>query len=125
MSDKPDPKWMRLIPNERGWATIGIFALVFYMLFLIDRNSELRDSDLFKTVATLLMGSGAFGLVCAFLWGGSKASVAASDTVNAVARGAAPAAAAAVAAAQASSGVQPVQVVNTASDRIPVEGEGE
>lgn len=80
------PDW----PDVRGWATLGMFALVFYVVTLIAFVPRVSDSELFKTIATLLLGSGAFGLVCAFLWGGSKASAAAIDTVNEVARKATP-----------------------------------
>lgn len=89
MSDqKPDgsPWWAAHIPDIRAWATVGMFAIVFYLLHLISTNPALKENELFKTVATLLVGSGAFGLVCAFLWGGSKASAAAADTVNEVAK---------------------------------------
>lgn len=76
------PDW----PDVRGWATIGMFALVFYVISLIAFVPRVSDSELFKTVATLLLGSGAFGLVCAFLWGGSKVTAAAAETVNHMAR---------------------------------------
>lgn len=72
--------------DTRGWATIGMFALVFYVVTLIAFVPAVSESELFKTIATLLLGSGAFGLVCAFLWGGSKATTGAIDTVNDVAR---------------------------------------
>jgi hypothetical protein len=75
-----------LIPDIRAWATAAMFVLVFYMLHLIATHPEMASNELFKTVATLLIGSGAFGLVCAFLWGGSKGSASAIDTVNAMAR---------------------------------------
>jgi hypothetical protein len=86
MADETPRRLIDLLPDVRGWATIGMFALVFYLLHLISTHPELKDNELFKTVATLLIGSGAFGLVCSFLWGGSKASVSAVDTVNAVAK---------------------------------------
>lgn len=96
MSGSPDPAapprgptsgawWHILLPDVRGWATIGMFVLVFYDLHLMATRPQLASNELFKTVSTLLLGSGAFGLVCSFLWGGSKASVAAADTVNALA----------------------------------------
>jgi hypothetical protein len=77
----------------RGWATLGMFALVFYVITLIAFVPAVSDSELFKTAATLLLGSGAFGLVCAFLWGGSTATTGAIDTVNERAKANAPPAA--------------------------------
>lgn len=76
------PGW----PDVRGWATLAIFVLVFYVVSLIAFVPSVSESELFKTIATLLLGSGAFGLVCAFLWGGSKASNSAVDTVNEMAK---------------------------------------
>jgi hypothetical protein len=87
MSDaKHRPWWAEHFPDVRGWATIGIFALVAYDMSLIAFVPGLGDNELFKTLTTLLLGSGAFGLVCSFLWGGSKATASAVETVNAMAR---------------------------------------
>jgi hypothetical protein len=76
--------------DTRNWATLGMFLLVFYVVTLIAFLPAVSESELFKTVATLILGSGAFGLVCAFLWGGSKATTGAIDTVNEMARANAP-----------------------------------
>lgn len=87
MTPTDRPWWADHLPTPdiRSVATLLMFAMIFYMLWLIANVPTLAANELFKTVATLLVGSGAFGLVCAFLWGGSKASVAAADTVNAMA----------------------------------------
>lgn len=74
------PGW----PDARGWCLIGMFALVFYVLTLMALFPGLREDELFKTLATLLLGSGAFGLAMSYVFGGSKASTAASDMVNEV-----------------------------------------
>ena len=86
MNKDDRPWWADHIPDLRACATVAMFALVFYVLWLIASYPALKENELFKTVATLLIGSGAFGLVCAFLWGGSKASVAAAETVNKMAQ---------------------------------------
>lgn len=86
MSEPKPASWRHLVPDIRAWATLGMFALVFYVVSLIAFVPRLSDSDLFKTVATLILGSGAFGLVCAFLWGGSKATTSAVETVNQMAK---------------------------------------
>jgi hypothetical protein len=86
MAENSQRTLLDLVPDIRGWATLGMFALVFYVLHLLHVDPALATNELFKTLATLLLGSGAFGLVCAFLWGGSKASVSAVETVNAVAK---------------------------------------
>lgn len=86
MTPSQRPWWADHLPDTRGIATAAMFGIVVYMLWLIANVPRLASNELFKTVATLLIGSGAFGLVCAFLWGGSKASVAAADTVNQMAK---------------------------------------
>lgn len=119
---KPAPWWA---PDIRAWATAAMFALAALDLCIAAFVSGIDKNELFKTISTLLWGTGAFGLVCAFLWGGSKASVAAADSVNEIAKGAAPAAAnaalAATAAASASPSPQPVVVTNPASDPVQTE----
>lgn len=87
------PWWADLIPDIRAWATAGMFGLVAFLLHLIAAHPELQDNELFKTVATLLVGTGGFGLACSFLWGGSKATTAAIDTVNDMAKRPSPTAA--------------------------------
>lgn len=87
MTENPNrPWWAEIIPDIRAWATVGMFAIVFYLLHLVATVPALKENELFKTLATLLVGSGAFGLVCAFLWGGSKTTAAASETVSAIAK---------------------------------------
>lgn len=108
------PWWADHIPDIRGMATAAMFGIVFYMLWLIASYPQLGTNELFKTVATLLIGSGAFGLVCAFLWGGSKASVAAADTVNAMATSAASPQVTAP-----SSGPQTINVTTPPADPVP------
>lgn len=80
------PWWADLIPDIRAWSTAAMFGVVVFILSLIAEHPELQDNELFKTLATLLVGTGGFGLVCAFLWGGSKATTAAIDTVNDMAK---------------------------------------
>ena len=80
------PWWIVLVPDVRGWATLGLFLLVFFIVALIAFVPSVGTNELFKTIATLLLASGGFGLLLAFLWGGSRASVAAADTVNEMAK---------------------------------------
>ena len=100
-------------PDVRGWATIGMFALVAYVLTLTALVPNLRQDDLWKTICTLLLGSGAFGLVCAFLWGGSKATTAAIDTVNEMAKSP----------QGISKDVQQVVVTNDSDQAVPVKAD--
>jgi hypothetical protein len=110
------PWWADHIPQPdiRGLATVGMFCLIAYLLWLIANVEVLAKNELFKTVATLLVGSGAFGLVCSYIWGGSKASVAAADTVNAMARSTSSSALTAP-----SSGTQNITVTTPAAAPLP------
>lgn len=85
MTDPKSPWWLPLVPDVRAWATVAIFALAAYDLWLIANHPALATNEIFKTATILLMGTGGLGLACSFLWGGSKASMAAADTVNALA----------------------------------------
>jgi hypothetical protein len=78
MSRHPHPNapwWTLHLPDSRGWATLGIFAMAADVLHMIAQHPELADNQLFTTCATLLFGSGGFGLVCSFIFGGSKSTV--------------------------------------------------
>lgn len=83
MADAPK-RWS--LPDVRGWATIGMFAMVAYVITLAALNPQLAENHLFSTLATLICGTGGFGLVCAFLWGGSKASTHAAEAVSEIAK---------------------------------------
>lgn len=67
-------------PDIREWATIGMFLLVAWVIWII--AYVFHDLELFKTMATLIVGGAGFGAVCAFLWGGTKASAGAVETVT-------------------------------------------
>jgi hypothetical protein len=77
-----EPWWARFIPDVRAWATVGMFGLAAYALTLVAMKPELADNRLFTTMATLLFGTGGLGLACSFLWGGSKTSMHAAETVT-------------------------------------------
>jgi hypothetical protein len=81
-------KWE--VPDQRGWAMIGVFGLGFTVILALVLKPELGDNQLFATIATLIFGSGMLGLICSFLWGGSKATNSAIDTVNDIAKTAQP-----------------------------------
>jgi len=73
-------------PNDiRAWASLGMFALVFVILWMIYDKPELADNNLFATVATLLAGTGGFGLMVSFLWGGTKSSAGAVEAMTSMA----------------------------------------
>lgn len=74
------------IPDTRGWTTIGLFVLVFYIFHLMHVDPKLAATDLFKTVATLICGSGGLGLLFSFVWGGTKSSAGAVEALTEMGR---------------------------------------
>lgn len=67
-------------PDIREWATIAMFALVTYVLWIV--AFIFHDLEMFKTLATLIVGGAGFGAVCAFMWGGTKGSAGAVEAVT-------------------------------------------
>lgn len=62
------------MPDSRGMLTTGLLALVFYIMSLVAFVPSLGDNELFKTLATLLVGTAFVGGVIAFYFGSSKNS---------------------------------------------------
>jgi hypothetical protein len=73
-------KWE--VPDQRGWAMIGVFGLGFTVILALVLKPELGDNQLFATIATLIFGSGMLGLICS--------TNSAIDTVNDIAKTAQP-----------------------------------
>ncbi len=48
------PGW----PDARGWIGLGSFVLTILVLLLIWRDPDLRKDEFFKTIATLIIGTG-------------------------------------------------------------------
>lgn len=46
-------KW----PDARGWIGLGAFVLVVIVLALLKFDAALRESEFFKTIATLIVGA--------------------------------------------------------------------
>lgn len=44
-------------PDARGWIGIGTFILVCCVLALLRSDGDLRESEFFKTIATLIVGA--------------------------------------------------------------------
>lgn len=62
------------MPDSRSLLTAGLLALVFYIITLIAIVPTLANNELFKTLATLLVGTAFVGGVIAFYFGSSKNS---------------------------------------------------
>lgn len=74
----------------RGLVVISMVGITIYILHLTAEHPELATNKLFEDIVKQLVGVGGFGLILMFLFGGSKASNAAADTVNEMARQSSP-----------------------------------
>lgn len=63
-----------MIPDVRSMIAAGLFALIFYIISLIAFVPALESNELFKTLATLLVGTAFVSGVVAFYFGSSKNS---------------------------------------------------
>jgi hypothetical protein len=63
-----DRRW----PSERGFVTLGIFALAASMLKMAEVHTNLWDVELFKALLTLVVGSGIINMVLAFHFAANK-----------------------------------------------------
>lgn len=83
--------WTSLLPDLRGWAIAGFFALTFFTLAMIRENPALLANASFMQFVQQL-STGGLLLVASYLFGSSKSSsetnaklvdaVAAGTTVN-------------------------------------------
>ena len=62
----------RLTPDFRLCAAFAVFAMVFYLLHMIEAKPELLKDAAFMGMAGLLVGSGGIGTVLAYAFGGTK-----------------------------------------------------
>lgn len=61
------------MPDTRGWALVGLFALVFFIFALIAINPDIANVQLFGVLATAVV-SGGFGGALGFFFGSTKSS---------------------------------------------------
>lgn len=82
----PKFKFPTDLTDVRSLVVISMVLMTIYILHLIAVNPELAENKLFEDVVKNLTGVGGFGLILMFLFGGSKASNQAIDTVNEIAK---------------------------------------
>lgn len=63
---------MMQAPDSHGWLAVAIISLVFYIITLLAFVPSLQDNELFKTLATVIVGSGFIGGVIAYFYSNSK-----------------------------------------------------
>lgn len=73
--------WTQLVAGvtERQWVTIGVFAVTASMLKMAEVHRELWNVDLFKTLLTLVVGTGLINAVVGFWFSANKADDARAD----------------------------------------------
>jgi hypothetical protein len=60
------------MPDARGWIGIGVFALTSQVLFMLWMVPPLRTDDFFKTIATLIVGTGFINGVVSWAYSATK-----------------------------------------------------
>jgi len=73
-SDSKLDKIARYIPDIRVWIVVGLFALAWRLLYMIEATPSLLNSAPFMSIAVLILGSGGMGAIVAFYYGGTKSS---------------------------------------------------
>lgn len=59
-------------PDARGWIGIGVFALSVMVLIMIKQDATLRQDEFFKTIATLIIGTGLINGVVSWAYSATK-----------------------------------------------------
>jgi hypothetical protein len=106
------PSW----PNSRDWIAIGTFVLTVMLLWMMKGDPELMKNDFFKTIATLIIGTGFVNGPVAWAFSTTKSGTEAAESNAKVAQ-------------QQTDVPKEVKVVNEPSEpvqaEIAVAGEGE
>lgn len=76
MPPEPSNKFelQRLLPDLRGWAVLGFFALAWRLFEMIKENPALTENQGFMLLTQAVIVSGLIGSVAAFLFSSSKGS---------------------------------------------------
>lgn len=76
MTDAPAKtfSWSLLIPDTRSFVTMGMFALAWRMLEMIDSEPKLLENPAFMTLATLVVGGSGLGAAVSYFYGSSKSA---------------------------------------------------
>ncbi len=61
-----------MIPDTRTVISFAMLGMTLYILWLVANFPDLSKSDLFKMLATLLVGSSGVGMALGFYFGSSK-----------------------------------------------------
>lgn len=98
------PGW----PDARGWVGIGSFVLTVLVLGMLAAVPDLRQDEFFKTIATLIIGTGFVNGVVNWAYGATKGGGDLADNNAAILR-------------RQSGAPQPVIVTNPPEQPVPTE----
>lgn len=59
-------------PDARGWIGIGVYSLTVMVLWMLAAFPELRQDEFFKTIATLIIGTGFVNGVVSWAYSATK-----------------------------------------------------
>lgn len=59
-------------PDARGWIGLGVFLLTVMVLWMLAVFPELRQDEFFKTIATLIIGTGFVNGVVSWAYSATK-----------------------------------------------------
>lgn len=59
-------------PDARGWIGVGVFVLTVMVLWMLAAFPELRQDEFFKTIATLIVGTGFINGVVSWAYSATK-----------------------------------------------------
>jgi hypothetical protein len=73
----PSAPWWRValdkvVPDAREWWLVGLFALAWKLLDMVQQRPDLLKDAAFMTIATLILGGSGIGAASSFLFGGTK-----------------------------------------------------
>lgn len=82
------PHW----PDARGWIGLGIYAMSIQLLWMFALYPELRQDEFFKTIGTLVIGTGFVNGVVSWAYSATKTGGEAAESSARIAEQAATAA---------------------------------
>lgn len=59
-------------PDARGWIGLGVFVLTVMVLWMLAAFPDLRGDEFFKTIATLIIGTGFVNGVVSWAYSATK-----------------------------------------------------
>lgn len=78
--------WTNLLPTERAWVTIGVFALAGALLLMARENPDLWGVKLFEVILQAVVFTGLMNMILAFHFAANKSDEAKTENTHAAFR---------------------------------------